>query len=143
MPAVILKVRDFKDYDRRLTVFSKELGKLRLIARGARKPQAKLGSYLNLFNLVDLEIAGKTIIGAELIDPQFKLRENLDALENALYIAEMVDEFVPLEAPEEKIFALIAGWPKKEEFENEFLKILGFAGVKTKNLALFLTSRLK
>lgn len=44
--AVILKSRDIKECDRTYSVFSKELGKISVLAVGVRKPIAKLASGL-------------------------------------------------------------------------------------------------
>ena len=41
LEAIVLKRSDFGEADRLLTLFSREQGKLRAIAKGARKPQSR------------------------------------------------------------------------------------------------------
>lgn len=142
MQAIILKSENVNEYDRKLTVFSYEQGKLSLSAKGARKPKAKLAGHLGLFNLCELEIAGKTIIGVRIIDDFKDLRDNLDKLENAFFIADIVDRFVFDNFKDLGLFNLIKSWPGKQNFEKEFLKIMGFAGARYKNIKDFLNEQI-
>lgn len=140
MQAIILKSKEVSEYDRRLIVFSKEKGKLHLWAKGIRKPRAKLAGHLELFNLVDLEVAGKTIIGARVID-RFQ-GSDLNKLENVFFIADLIDEFVLENFADKKLFDLLVLNSKKNiNFEAKFLKIMGFAGAKPKNIKQFLRAQ--
>ena len=142
--AVILHREDCNEVDKRIIVFSRELGKLRLVARGVRRPKAKLRGHLELFNLVKLQIAGRTICGVETIDSNPKLRENIESLETAFYIASLVVEFSLSEAPDHEMFNLVkyafSGMISKRDFNNKFLEILGFGGVDVKDIKKFLRS---
>ena len=95
--AIILSRRDFGESDRLLTLFTPERGKIRAIAKGARKPQAKLSGHVELFARSDLMIhRGRNldiITQAELIDPYLGLRENLRRGAYANYVAELLDRF--------------------------------------------------
>lgn len=95
--AIILSRRDFGESDRLLTLFTPERGKIRAIAKGARKPQAKLSGHVELFARSDLMIhRGRSldiIIQAELIDPYLGLREDLSRSAYASYVAELLDRF--------------------------------------------------
>ena len=79
--AIILSRRDFGESDRLLTLFTPARGKLRVIAKGARKPTAKLSGHVELFARSDCLIhRGRSLdilTQAELIEPYLGLREDL------------------------------------------------------------------
>ena len=55
--ALILHRRDHGEWDRLYTIYTREHGKLTLIAKGTRRPKAKLASHLEPYSAVDLMIA--------------------------------------------------------------------------------------
>src|ERR1700757_3472845 len=62
---IILSRTDFGEADRIITVLTPDHGKLRLMARGARKPKSKMAGGIELFSVSDLTfIEGKGEIGA-------------------------------------------------------------------------------
>ncbi len=111
-PAIILSRRDFGESDRLLTLFTPARGKLRVIAKGARKPTAKLSGHVELFARSDCLIhRGRSLdilTQAELIEPYLGLREDLGRGAYANYVAELLDR---LTADEEEaggdIFSLL------------------------------------
>ena len=77
LTGVILRRRDLGEFDRLLTIFTAEEGMIEALAKGVRKIQSKLGSKLDLFNLLQLQVAqtrGKwpTIIGVDVEINQLK-----------------------------------------------------------------------
>ncbi len=95
--AVILKRTDVGEADRLLTLFTAERGKLRAVAKGARKPSSRKTGHVELFNHVSLLIAvGREldiITQADTLEPFQSLRRDLDRLSYAYYFAELVDRF--------------------------------------------------
>ena len=95
--AIILSRRDFGESDRLLTLFTPGQGKIRAIAKGARKPQAKLSGHVELFARSDVSIhRGRNLdilTQAELIEPYRGLREDLRRGAYANYAAELLDRF--------------------------------------------------
>lgn len=65
----VLRRRAHKEADRMYTVFSRELGKVDVLARGGRKPRAKLTPHLESFSSVELFLvdgkSGYTLAGSE------------------------------------------------------------------------------
>ncbi len=112
--AIILSRRDFGESDRLLTLFTPERGKIRAIAKGARKPQAKLSGHVELFARSDLMIhRGRNldiISQAELIEPYLGLREDLRRSAYANYVAELLDRFTADEdVSQRELFDLLDG----------------------------------
>lgn len=95
--AIILKRSDFGEADRLLTLYTPDLGKLRAIAKGARKPSSRKSGHVELFSHSILLLAKGAhldiVTQAETIDPFVRLRSDLERLGHAYYLAELVDRF--------------------------------------------------
>jgi len=93
--AVILRRHDVGEADRLLTLYTPNRGKLRVIAKGARKPSSRKAGHLELFMHSSLLIAkGQNldlITQAETIHGYRALREDLERLTQAHYVAELLD----------------------------------------------------
>lgn len=95
--AIILSRRDFGESDRLLTLFTPARGKIRAIAKGARKPSARVSGHVELFARSDCLIyKGRNLdilTQAELIEPYLGLRADLERGAYANYVAELLDRF--------------------------------------------------
>ena len=95
--AIILRGLDLGEADRVLTVLTPHLGKLRIIAKGVRKPRSRLGGGLEPLGEVDLVLAvGRTfdvVTQSQLRHPHLGLRADLHATAAAWYLAELADRF--------------------------------------------------
>lgn len=96
--AIILKRTDFGEADRILTLITPDLGKLRAVAKGARKPSSRKSGHIELFTHSMLLLAkGRhldVVTQADTLDSFMPLRENLERLGYAYYLAELVDKFL-------------------------------------------------
>lgn len=92
--AIILKKNIFSEGNEIVTMYSRELGKVRGVARAVKKIQSKLAFGLQSLFYSKVEIAqgrGKLmIIGAKPINTFLRLRENLNAINAALFGAEVL-----------------------------------------------------
>lgn len=95
--AIVLKRTDMGEADRLLTVLTAERGKLRILAKGARKPSARKTGHVELFNHASLLIATAReldlVSQADTLDAFMRVRDDLDRLSYAYYFAELVDRF--------------------------------------------------
>ncbi len=95
--AVVLRRQDLGEADRLLTVYSLDYGKLRLVAKGARRPRSRKAGHLEPFTRVQLLLArGREldiITQAEAIETYPGVRDNLIHLGQAAYVVEMLDRF--------------------------------------------------
>lgn len=95
--ALVLRRRDVNDADRVLTVFTPHEGKTELLAKGVRKTTSRKAGHLELFTHVTLVVAqARTwdiITEATMVESFRHLRENLDAVAAASYVAELLDNF--------------------------------------------------
>ncbi|MCS7060848.1 MAG: DNA repair protein RecO [Anaerolineae bacterium] len=95
--AIILRRADYGEADRLLTLMTPHLGKLRVIAKGARKITSRKAGHIELFARVRLLLArGRSfdiVSQAELIEPHRSLREDVLRGSYAHYLSELIDQF--------------------------------------------------
>ncbi len=93
--ALILQHSDWGEADRILRLFTREQGKLRAIAKGARKMKSRKAGHLEPFMRSKLMLAkGRDmwiVTQAEVIEPYTALRENLEATARVAYVIELLD----------------------------------------------------
>ena len=95
--AVVLKQMPLGEADRILTFYTQDMGKVRAVAKGVRRPKSRLGGHLELLNGVavslsqgrDLDVVTEAQVGHSFRG----LREDLERLSRGLYVAELVDGF--------------------------------------------------
>jgi DNA repair protein RecO (recombination protein O) len=108
--AVILRRSDYGEADRILTVFTTDRGKVKLIAKGARKTQSRKAGHVELFMHTALQVAeGRTwgiVTQAEIVEAFRLLREDLDKISQAYYLAELIDKFTEEHDPSFPLFEL-------------------------------------
>lgn len=95
--AIVLSRRDFGESDRLLTLFTPDHGKINAIAKGARKPNAKVSGHVELLTRSDVMIhKGRNLdilAQAELVDAYLGVREDLTRGAYANYVAELLVRF--------------------------------------------------
>lgn len=95
---IVLRRRDFGEADRILTLVTPEHGKIRAVAKGIRRLTSKKAGHLEPFCRTMLLLAqGRDldiISQVETLESFAQLRDTLDALLPAYYLAELVDTFV-------------------------------------------------
>jgi len=93
--ALVLRARDYGEGHRLITLLTREEGKVPAIAKGIRKPKAKLAASLQHFTLGEMQLAkGRRfdiITQVRVINPFYGLRGSLEAVAYASYFAELFD----------------------------------------------------
>lgn len=106
-----LKGMPLGENDRILTILSKELGLIRAVAPGARKPKSRFGGRSDLFVVNQLFISkGRSldrITQAETLKSYSGLGQNLGKLAASQYLAELVLNQALSEHPQEELFLLL------------------------------------
>ena len=110
--AIVLRTMDLGEADRVLTVLTPRLGKLRVIAKGVRRPRSRIGGGLQPFSDVQLVLAvGRTfdvVTSSSLEDPHLGLRNDLHSTAAAWYVVELADRFCEGAADSHDAFRLLA-----------------------------------
>ncbi|NLM94359.1 MAG: DNA repair protein RecO [Firmicutes bacterium] len=110
--AIVLRTWDLGEADKALTLYTKDEGKIRAAGRGARRMRSRLLAVCQPFvHGRYLFFRGKgmdTIAQGELINSYRGLREELDRMAAAAYLAELVDVLVEERDPQEELFRLLS-----------------------------------
>lgn len=108
---LVLGERDFKESDRFFTIYTKEFGKLALLAKAVRKIKSKLRGGLNLFSLTEIEfIQGKThktLTDAKTVESFRNIKDSLIKLKIAYKTAEIVDNLIEEQERDKNIWNLL------------------------------------
>jgi DNA repair protein RecO (recombination protein O) len=95
--AVVLRHSDYGEADRLLTLYTRQLGKTRAIAKGARKIASRKAGHIEPFTHVRLQLAkGRDMLiltQADTVDAYQPLREDLILTSQASYVLELLDRF--------------------------------------------------
>ena len=108
---IILGRRNFGEADRILSIYSKDRGRISLIAKGIRRPKSKKRGHLEIFSLVRFQAV--TTHGIDLmteadITDDFKaIRLSLPKVSLAYYFMEVVGKITHEGEPNNELFNLI------------------------------------
>src|SRR4030043_523708 len=109
--AIIIKRIKLGEADRILTLYTPELGKLKAVAKGTRRPKSKLGGHVELLTHSSLLLArGRNldiVTQAQTADSFLALKEDLRRMSCGLYISELVDAFTEEDLESSSIFTLL------------------------------------
>jgi len=108
---IVLKRTNLGEADCIITLYTPDIGKVRAVAKGARKPKSKLGGHLDLLTQSSLLLArGQNldiITQSQTIQSFLQLKRDLKAISCALYLAELVDQFTPEQAENYPLYRLL------------------------------------
>jgi DNA repair protein RecO (recombination protein O) len=109
--AVILRRHDLGEADKLLTIYTPASGKIRVVAKGVRKPTSRKAGHVELFTHSRLLIAkGRNldvVTQAETINAFLPIRVELALTSYAYYIAELVDRFTEEGEENRRLFDLL------------------------------------
>lgn len=101
--AIVLRQRRLGEADRILTLYTPIHGKLNVKARGVRKTTSRMAGHLQPLTRCMLQLArGHTsdvVAGCETLESFQPLRDDLNHLSRAFYVAELVDRITPERSP--------------------------------------------
>ncbi len=95
--AVVLRHSDYGEADRLLSLYTRQRGKMRVIAKGARKIASRKAGHIEPFTQVKLQLAAGRdmfiLTQADTIDAYLPLRDDLILTSHAAYVLELLDRF--------------------------------------------------
>jgi len=109
----VLRTYPFRESDLIVSFFTRDQGKLRGVARRARKTKSSFGSGLERLSLVNLSYSQKetrelvNLNSCDLLQSQFDLLDDFDAGLALDYVAEVSDHMLPPNEPNERFFRLL------------------------------------
>jgi DNA repair protein RecO (recombination protein O) len=108
---VVLRHSDWGEADRLVWLYTLELGKVRAIAKGVRKPRSRKAGHLEPFTRATVLLArGREIpivTQADTVDPYLALRDDLLRATYASYAVELLDRFTYEEGENRSLYHLL------------------------------------
>lgn len=109
---IVIKRIRYKDHDRIITLLTRELGKISVIAKGVRKSSSKRLGHVELFNQIEavvykgkgLDILGETSLKTFFSLPDLNHKNKLSKIISAYQLTELVDAFLPENQANEQIY---------------------------------------
>jgi len=144
--ALVVRFTDFSETSRIVTLYSREMGKVRGLAKGGRRLKSNFESALDLLTVCSIVLLRKPSRGLDLIiearvAERFSvLSRKLEALYAGYYLAELLSDFTQEDDPHSVLFdaaleslRLLGQQDSTTEivihFETQLLKELGFAPI--------------
>ncbi len=139
--AILLGVMDFREADRLVTLFTLQFGKLKGVARGAKRSMRRFGGILEPFARLTVHLTFTSglarIEGADVTTIHPHIRQDLLKVGYAGYACESADLLLPDELPNPRLFRLLAAYlahldvappapSDRRFFEMNLLNILGY-----------------
>jgi DNA repair protein RecO (recombination protein O) len=142
--AIILRTYKLGEGDKIFLALTRHFGVVRGVAKGARRLKSRFGASLEPFTLTQLscfEKEGSELVSlrqTEIVSSYFELASGDRVFPTLEYLAELVIEFAPPRAPDEKLFRMVKACldtlhatPARVEavtryFEIWMLKLAGF-----------------
>ena len=139
--AIVLKRTNLGEADSIVTLFTLNLGKIRAVAKGVRRPKSKLGGHLDLLTQSSLLLAHghnlDIITQSQTMESFASFKQNLQCIGCAMYMAELVDQFTAEQSENYSIYKLLQatllwlGEARDRElvlrcFEMQLLNCLGY-----------------
>ena len=108
---IILNKRDIGEVDRIYTIYTLEAGKIRILGKGVRKPNAKLAGNLEPITQAEIFVSrnrgmGK-ITGSIAINNFSNIKTNLDLITKVFYVFKLLAKIISEEEKDEKVFNLL------------------------------------
>ncbi|MDR3576632.1 MAG: DNA repair protein RecO [Anaerolineaceae bacterium] len=139
--AVVLRHSNWDEADRLLVMYTRQQGKLRAIAKGARRLRSRKAGHLEPFTCVKLMLArGRDlwiVTQAETVEAYLPLREDIIRTGHAAYVLELIDRFTYEEGENHQLYQLLVDtlhhltdeedvFSALRYFEIHLLDLLGF-----------------
>jgi DNA repair protein RecO (recombination protein O) len=110
--AIVLRRIDFGEADRVLVLYTRERGKMPVVAKGIRRISSRSAGHLELFSRTEIQLAKganlDVVTQAEIRDPYRALREDLTRTSTAYLIAELTDALTEEAIEQPELFDLLS-----------------------------------
>ncbi|MBU3922762.1 DNA repair protein RecO [Patescibacteria group bacterium] len=136
--AIILFKKSSNEYDNVISIYSEELGKIFISAKGTKKIESKLRYSIEPISFVQLILVeGKNFLilkDAFLLDQFLNIKKDLEKLKKANQLNDLINNAFPEQEKDEGVWKLILKTFKDldkkviniKEFEKDLIQLLGY-----------------
>ena len=107
-PAIVIRRADYSDYDRMITLFSPELGRVEAIARGCRRPKSPLVNAVEPFTSGEFQLYShrerNSLEQCQISESYYELRSDYDRLLHGVYWLKLLDAAILPQTPMPELF---------------------------------------
>lgn len=139
--AVVLRRQELGEADRLMTILTPLHGKLRVVAKGVRRPRSRKAGHLELFTRAQLLLArGREldiVTQAEAADLFPALQTDLDRLAHAAYAVELLDCFAVADEENRPLYQLLVDTLRRLDQGGDTALVTRFFEVRLLELAGF------
>lgn len=133
--AIVLKKTPFYEVDNFIAVYSQDLGKIEVVARGSQKITSKLSAHLEPINLVSLEFINgknfKVATSAQITEGFQNIKSDFNKTKLVLEIFDYIDKYLSFEEQD------LNFWQFLLNFLNEVQKMSNFNEQKSEILKIY------
>ena len=108
--AIVIRRADYGDFDRMVTLFSPELGRIEAIARGCRRPKSALMNAVEPFTSGEFQLFShrerNSLEQCQISDSYFELRQDYDRLRHGVYWLKLLDTAILPDTPAPELFII-------------------------------------
>jgi len=137
---IVLGYRNFSENDKLMTIFTRDYGKMRIIAKGAKRLTSKFGGRMEPLTVLEFSAAKGANLDilsqCQTIETHQSIREDADTMKYAAYFVRIIDAATVDHQKNEKLFKLLYVSLKKlkdgekvkevvKYFEVNFLRVEG------------------
>lgn len=109
-PAIVIRRADYGDFDRMVTLFSPDLGRVEAIARGCRRPKSPLVNAVEPFTSGEFQLFAhrerNALEQCQISDSYFELRADYDRLCHGVYWLKLLDTAILPQTPAPELFII-------------------------------------
>ena len=106
--AIVIRRSDYGDYDRMVTLFSPDMGRVDAIARGCRRPRSPLVNAVEPFTSGEFQLYAHrerfSLEQCQISDSYFELRADYDRLRHGAYWLRLLDTSILPDTPMPELF---------------------------------------
>ena len=107
-PALVVRRADYADYDRMVTLFSPDMGRVDAIARGCRRPKSPLVNAVEPFTSGEFQLYAHrerlSLEQCQISDSYYELRSDYDRLCHGVYWLKLLDAAILPDTPAPDLF---------------------------------------
>lgn len=116
---VVLGRKNYSEADRILVLFTKQHGKISVIAKGVRKPKSRKRGSLEIFSQVKFQaVVGRgldILTEVDIVDSFSQIREDLQKVSVAYFFCEVVGKITREEEKSQQVYAILIEYLGKLE----------------------------
>jgi DNA repair protein RecO (recombination protein O) len=125
---IVISGMKYKDSSKILTIYTRELGKVSVLAQGALRPKSGVMASAEVFALSNWKLKrGRTfhyIECVDLIDSFYTIRDSMDKMIFGFYALELLDKSTPMEEENRVLFELLEKFIRTMRSQDRILPLM-------------------